>query len=48
MVVELARDHLVAGAHDEGDLRLVELAELEVGQGPGLLDDAEGADDPRE
>ncbi len=45
MSVELASDDLVGRAHDEIALGRVELAEVLVGEGRRLLDDAEGPDD---
>ncbi len=45
VVVEKARDDLVGGADDELGGSPVELAELGVGDGRGLLDDAQGGDE---
>ena len=46
VAVEVSREQLVAGVGDEGPDGGVEHAELDVGLGGGLLEDAERGDDP--
>ena len=47
LVVELAGDDFVGGAHDQPGLFRRQLAEVFVHEGGGLLQDAEGADQLR-